>query len=24
VLPIIDGSADYLSWLLAETLPESD
>ena len=24
VLPVIDGSADYLSWLLAETLPESD
>ena len=24
VLPIIDGSADYLSWLLAETVPKSD
>ena len=24
VLPIIDGSPDYLSWLLAETLPQSD
>jgi periplasmic divalent cation tolerance protein len=24
VLPIIDGSPDYLSWLAAETLPQSD
>jgi periplasmic divalent cation tolerance protein len=24
VLPIVDGSADYLSWLLAETVPESN
>jgi periplasmic divalent cation tolerance protein len=24
VLPIIDGSPDYLSWLLAETLPQSN